>query len=87
MPYVLHLIIGVNCSGRVVAAVEGSTVELCCDRCGAVVGVVQVGIMEGLLGLDCTGAICPHCGSLNTLPDCTEVNEYVCGSCGRRVET
>jgi hypothetical protein len=25
------------------------------------VGVVQVGIMEGLLGLDCATTTCPHC--------------------------
>jgi hypothetical protein len=52
MPVVPHGIGGVDCSGRIVAAVEDDSVELQCDRCGAVVGVVQVGIMEGLLGLD-----------------------------------
>ena len=53
MPSVLHGITGVDCSGRVVAIVEDSNVELRCERCGTVVGVVQVGIMEGLLGLEC----------------------------------
>ena len=53
MPYVCHGMAGGNCSGRVVAVVEEHTVELRCENCGAVVGVVQVGIMEGLLGLDC----------------------------------
>jgi hypothetical protein len=58
-PCVLHGITGVDCSGRSVAVVEDSTVELRCNKCGAVVGVVQVGIMEGLLGLDCTGSDLP----------------------------
>ena len=53
MPVVRHGVAGVECSGCIVAVVEGGTVELHCNLCGAVVGVVQVGIMEGLLGLDC----------------------------------
>ncbi len=52
MPVVQHGFGGVDCPGRVVAVVEGGTVELRCDECGAVVGMVQVGIMEGLLGWD-----------------------------------
>jgi hypothetical protein len=66
MPAVPHGIAGVDCSGVVVAVVEDSDVELRCDKCDAVVGVVQVGIMEGLLGLDCSTAACPHCGKVNT---------------------
>jgi hypothetical protein len=53
MPVVAHGLSGVDCAGRIFAVVEGGTVELHCDLCGAVVGGVQVGIMEGLLGLDC----------------------------------
>ena len=53
MPVVPHGLGGADCAGRIVAVVEGTTVELHCNLCGAVVGVVQVGIMEGLLGLDC----------------------------------
>lgn len=53
MPYVCHGMSGANCSGRVVAIVEAQSVELRCEQCGAAVGVVQVGIMEGLLGLAC----------------------------------
>ncbi len=52
MPVVLHGISGVDCCGSIIAVVESGTVELQCNRCGAVVGVVQVGVMEGLLGLD-----------------------------------
>jgi hypothetical protein len=85
MPRVLHGITGVNCSGRVVAVVEGTSVELRCDKCGAVVGVVQVGIMEGLLGLDCAGATCPYCGKVNTFPGCGEVVAYVCAYCNKSV--
>jgi hypothetical protein len=52
MPVVPHGIGGVDCPGCIVALVEGGSVELRCNRCGATVGVVQVGIMEGLLGLN-----------------------------------
>ena len=60
MPKIRHGITGVDCSGRVVAVVEENSVELRCDTCGAVAGVVQVGIMEALLGLECPEATCPH---------------------------
>jgi hypothetical protein len=52
MPVVPHGLSGAECAGCIVAVVDGGTVELHCNTCGAVVGVVQVGIMEGLLGLD-----------------------------------
>ena len=42
MPVVPHGISGVDCSGRIIAAVEGNDVELRCNECGAVVGVVQI---------------------------------------------
>lgn len=58
MPVVLHGLSGVDCCGCIIAVVESGTVELQCNRCGAVVGVVQVGVMEGLLGLDSDEA-CP----------------------------
>jgi hypothetical protein len=85
MPMVPHKIAGVDCPGRVVAIVDGNHVELRCDRCGGVVGVVQVGVMEGLLGLDCGGAECPHCHKLNTLPEADAVTEFVCEYCGKSV--
>jgi hypothetical protein len=53
MPVVPHGLGGVDCCGCIVAVVESDTVELRCNKCGAVVGVVRVGIIEGLLGLDC----------------------------------
>lgn len=43
---------GVDCVGCIVAAVEGNSVELRCNECGAVVGVVQVDILKALLGLE-----------------------------------
>jgi len=58
MPVVPHGISGVDCSGCIVAVVENTDVELRCNECGSVVGVVQVNIMEGLLGLDCANATC-----------------------------
>jgi hypothetical protein len=53
MPVVPHRLGGGDCDGCIVAVVESDTVELRCNKCGAVVGVVQAGIMEGLLGLEC----------------------------------
>jgi hypothetical protein len=86
MPVVPHGITGVDCSGYVVAVVEESDVELRCNECGAVVGVVQVGIMEGLLGLDCATTTCPHCGKENTFPGSSDVSTYTCEGCGKAVE-
>jgi len=86
MPLVRHGIAGVDCSGRVVAVVEEQNVELRCDTCGGVVGVVQVGIMEALLGLDCPEATCPNCGTLNLFPGIDLPEAWVCRHCGHRVE-
>jgi hypothetical protein len=53
MPVVAHeAVTGVDCCGCIIAAVEDSTVELRCSECGAVVGVVQIDILCGLLGMD-----------------------------------
>jgi hypothetical protein len=51
MPIVPHnTAAGVDCCGCIIAAVDGTNVELRCNECGAVVGVVQVDILKGLLG-------------------------------------
>ena len=59
MPAVAHRLGGGACAGYIVAVVESDTVELRCNLCGEIVGVIQVGIMEGLLGLDCDDESCP----------------------------
>ena len=52
MPIVPHsTAAGVDCCGCIIATVDGANVELRCNECGAVVGVVQVDILKGLLGL------------------------------------
>ena len=84
MPVVPHGISGVDCSGCIVAVVEDSNVELRWDKCGDVVGVVQVNIMEGLLGLDCAEATCPQCGKVNTFSSFSEISTFVCDQCGNR---
>ena len=43
------------------------------------------GAMEGLLGLDCSEATCPHCGQVNTLSDLGEALTYICEHCGKSV--
>jgi hypothetical protein len=53
MPVVRHgVVTGVNCRGSIIAAVEGSHVELRCRECGAVMGVIHIDILCGLIGLD-----------------------------------
>ena len=86
MPVVPHRLCGVTCMGCIIAAVEDGNVELRCNCCGAVVGVVQAGIMEGLLGLDCSEATCPHCGHVNSLGDLHEALDYICEQCGKSVQ-
>jgi hypothetical protein len=51
MPVVAHEAAGIDCCGCIIAAVEGSTVELRCNECGAVMGVVQIDVLCGLIGL------------------------------------
>ena len=48
---VLHESAGVDCCGCIVVTVTGNDVELTCNECGAVVGVVQVGILRDLVSL------------------------------------
>jgi hypothetical protein len=52
MPIVAHEDAGVDCCGCIVAKVDGRNVELQCNECGAVVGVVQIDVLRGLLGLE-----------------------------------
>ena len=47
MPIVPHETGGVECCGCIIAAVDGTNVELRCNECEAVVGVVQVDILKG----------------------------------------
>jgi hypothetical protein len=77
---------GVDCPGCIVAAVEGTNVELRCNECGAVVGVVQIDILKDLLGLDCATDNCPHCGKVNTFPGFERMNAYTCQHCGKAVK-
>ena len=87
MAIVLHeTVTGVDCCGCIMAVVEGTSVELQCNECGAVVGVVQIDILRGLLGLNGAEATCPHCGKLNMFPGFSEVSTYVCDECGKAVE-
>jgi uncharacterized protein (DUF983 family) len=50
-----------------------------------VVGVVQIDILRGLLGLDCAREKCPHCGHENVFPGFDKMVAYTCGGCGRAV--
>jgi hypothetical protein len=85
MPILPHETGGVECCGCIIAAVDGTNVELRCNECGAVVGVVHMDILKGLLGLECATATCPHCGKENTFPGFSVVSTYVCAECGKAV--
>ena len=50
-PIIPHESAGVDCCGCVVVIVTGNDAELKCNECGAVVGVVQVGILRDLVSL------------------------------------
>ena len=52
MPIVPHETAGVECCGCIIAAVDGTNVELRCNECGAVVGVIHADILKELLGLE-----------------------------------
>jgi hypothetical protein len=45
-PIIPHESAGVDCIGCFVVKVSGKDAELRCNECGAVVGVVQVGILR-----------------------------------------
>jgi hypothetical protein len=87
LPFVPHEVAPhVDCCGCIVAEIEGETVKLVCNECGAVVGTVDLAILTQLLGLECAKATCPHCGKSNAFPGLTEVEVYTCQHCGRAVE-
>lgn len=50
-PTILHSSTGVKCRGYIVATSNGSDVELTCNECGAVVGVMQADILADLVRL------------------------------------
>ena len=86
IPIVPHELAGVDCCGCIIAVVEEKNVELRCNECGAVMGVIQVDILRGLVGLDQAKAECPHCRMLNTFPGFSEMLAYTCHGCGKPVQ-
>ena len=65
-------------------------VELTCNECGAVIGIVPVAEAEATLlrmamdGGLCT-QVCPHCGETNVLLGFTSVEAFTCRYCGTGV--
>jgi hypothetical protein len=86
LPIVPHEAAGVDCCGCIIASVDGTNVELRCNECGAVMGVLQIDVLKGLLGLESAAQTCPHCGTLNTAPGFRQMKAYVCANCGKAVE-
>jgi hypothetical protein len=50
-PIIAHEATGADCCGCIVVKVSGKDVELRCNECGAVVGVVQVDILRELVSM------------------------------------
>jgi hypothetical protein len=87
MPIVPHCTVpGVDCCGCISAAVEGSNVELRCNECATVVGVVQLDILKGMLALECATGTCQHCGRENAFPGFDQLIVYTCQHCGMSAE-
>jgi hypothetical protein len=77
---------GVKCRGCIVAAAAGNDLELHCEECGAVVGVVQVEIFKSMLGLGYAKTVCSHCGREHMFQGVpADLKPYVCYSCGKAV--
>jgi hypothetical protein len=51
LPIIPHESAGADCCGCIVVSVTGNDAELRCNECGAVVGVVQVGILRDLVSM------------------------------------
>jgi hypothetical protein len=85
LPIVPHEVAGVECCGCITADINGETVKLVCNECRAVVGIVDLGVLTQLLGLECAKATCPYWGKANTFPGFTEMTAYTCKHCGRGV--
>src|SRR5215475_1362573 len=86
IPIVPHeTIAGIRCPGHLVMEVEGGTVELHCNECGAVAGVIQIEILKSLLRLDYSKTKCPHCGREHLFAGVTVSKPYVCHQCGEPV--
>ena len=50
-PIIPHEHAGGDCCGCIVVEINGSDAELRCNECGAVVGVINVGILQDLVSL------------------------------------
>lgn len=50
-PIIPHERTGVDCCGCIVPVVQGRDVELRCNECGAVLGVIQIDILTDLVGM------------------------------------
>jgi hypothetical protein len=50
-PIQAHESTGVDCGGCIVPVLQGNDVELRCNECGAVVGVLQIAILDDLVSM------------------------------------
>ena len=50
-PIIPHESAGMDCCGCIVPVVQGRDVELRCNECGAVVGVVPVDVLRDLISM------------------------------------
>ena len=69
---------------------RGDDVDLTCNECGTVVGVVCPEDVrrtqdEMQLSLDVAPEQCPHCGAVNLFPGFATMMAYTCRQCGEAV--
>jgi hypothetical protein len=77
---------GVRCRGCISAAADGNDVELHCEECGTVVGVLHVEIFKSLVGLGYARTACSHCGREHVFEGTlADLKPFVCYDCGLAV--
>lgn len=74
------------CDGCIVGQFRGEDIELRCNECSAVLGVIRTEIRRALLGLDSVCEVCPYCGRENVFPGFDEMKIYICQGCERAVK-
>jgi hypothetical protein len=77
-----------DCCGCLVGIIRGEEAEIVCNECAAVIRTVpaaelQQTLTEMELTLDCSSALCPHCGAANLFPGFSRMIAFTCRECGR----
>jgi hypothetical protein len=89
-PIIPHETLGADCCGCLIVQVRGDKADIICNQCAALIRTVSVEDLEGVLTemarTDTIGSVrCPHCGALNTFPDFSTIEAFICCECGEGV--